>query len=231
MSGYGSFQDALTGRDNNMTPGEVRNPALAEIDSNLVNGDASNIPICRIVTRKSGTETTEVTLGGSSNVLGVTTRSGSTPQGGVNNAAEFEPNRPVNVLRRGIMPVTVAGSGTAGDRAVHYNTTTGVIDLGTAGAGEKQLYGVTLENTVVSGNVPALLRFVDPTEDPGYVFDVTLNGVSVVTDGTAAVTAVESIKIDGGTERTGDITLDGNNDITLGNSSAQIITISATAHT
>lgn len=228
---HGSYQDALTERDNNLTPGEVRTPALAEIDSNLVNGDASNIPICRIVTRKSGTETTEVTLGGASNVLGVTTRSGSTPQGGVNNAAEFEPNRPVNVLRRGIMPVTVAGSGTAGSRAVHYNTTTGVIDLGTAGAGEAQLYGVTLENTVVSGNVPALLRFVDPTEDPGYVFDVTVNGVSVVTTGTAAVTAVTGIRKDTGTYRTGQISFTDTNDVTIDNSSAQIFDFSATTHT
>ena len=81
---YGSFQTSNVVRTNNRTPGEVMNPDSAEIDSNLVNGETSNIPICRVVTRKSGTETTEVALGGSANVLGVTTRSGSTPQGGVN---------------------------------------------------------------------------------------------------------------------------------------------------
>jgi hypothetical protein len=223
---YASFQSSNAVRTNNRTPGEVMNPDSAEIDSNFVNGETTNIPICRVVTRKSGTETTEVALGGSANVLGVTTRSGSTPQGGVNNVAEFEPNRPVNVLRRGTMPVTVAGSGTAGSRAVKYNTTTGVINLGTAGGGEKQLYGVTLENTVSSGNVPALLRFVDVSEDPGYVFDVAVNGTSVVTDGVAAVVAVTGIKKDSGTARVGEISLGDGSGITIDNSSAQIFALS-----
>lgn len=223
---YGSLQSSLVDRDHQLAIGEVRTPALAEIDSDLTNGEASNIPICRVVTRKSGSETTQVSLGGSANVLGVTTRSGSTPQGSTTNAAEFEPNRPVNVLRRGIMAVAVAGSGTAGSRLVHYNTTTGVIDLGTPESGEKALYGVTLENTVTSGDKPALLRFVDPTEDPGFVFDVTVNGSSVVTDGTAAIAAVTGITVNGGTARVGAIDFtDADDSIALSNTDAQVIDI------
>lgn len=223
---HGSFQSSLVDRDHQLAIGEVRTPALAEIDSDLTNGEASNIPICRVVTRKSGSETTQVSLGGSANVLGVTTRSGSTPQGSTTNVAEFEPNRPVNVLRRGIMAVAVAGTGTAGSRAIKYNTTTGVLSLGTPGDNEKALYGVTLENTVTSGDKPALLRFVDPTEDPGFVFDVTVNGSSVVTGGTAAIAAVTGVTVNGGTTRVGAINFtDADDSIALDNSSAQVIDI------
>lgn len=212
------------------TPGELYNPNLADIISSLVCGDAAGIGSGLVVSRKTSYEATTATKGGSK-VVGISLRAAAIGEGGAVNNDVYDEKALMRIVRKGYVCVPCTMTGTAGSRQISYNTTTGAIVLGAPGAGEAALYGVELENTVAASPGVARLRIDGLTNDPGYVFAVTVNGVSAVSGGTAAIACVESIKIDGGAERTGDITLDGNGDLVLANASAQIITLAATAHT
>ncbi len=68
---------------------------------------------------------------------------------------EYDDEEAVNIARKGYVYLTIAAGGSAGD-ALLSNDTTGVIDVGTAGAGETQL-NATLEEAAAAGAV-ALCR-------------------------------------------------------------------------
>lgn len=247
---YGAIQSALTNR-NVLTAGEVKNPALADINSDFACNDAAGIGIGLVVSRVPSYEDTKVTKGGASDVIGITTRSGALGQGGETNLSLYEQYRLVNILRRGYIAANVTGSAVAGSRAINYNTTTGAITLGATGVGEARLYGITLENTIVTSGV-ALFRVDDLTTDQGFVGDVTLNGVSVLSGGTAVIEAIESIELNGvevtpvagvadlavvesiqkdsGTPAVGAITLGDTGDLVITESPAGTFTFAATAH-
>ena len=63
----------------------------------------------------------------------------------------YDDEEAVNILREGYVFLTIAAGGAAG-AALLSNDTTGIVDVGTAGAGETQL-NATLEETVTAGEI------------------------------------------------------------------------------
>ena len=70
--------------------------------------------------------------------------------------SEYDDKEAVNIARKGYMFLTVPSGGTVGDTLFAVDAT-GVLDAGTAGAGETDYPGITLEETVAAGEI-ALIR-------------------------------------------------------------------------
>ena len=64
----------------------------------------------------------------------------------------YDDEEAVSILKKGYVYLTLAAGGTKGD-ALLFSDSTGVIDVGTAGAGETALTEVTLTETVAAGGV------------------------------------------------------------------------------
>lgn len=148
------------------TPGLVVREALADIESGLAVEPAAGIGLGVLVSRGTDPEK-QVILGGdaSPDVVGITCRVANAVGALGDEAAnlvKYAQYEPIPVIRTGYVWVEVdaADTGNAGSRNVSYNDTTGVIVLGTAGAGETQIDPDTIElmNTVGAGETLALLR-------------------------------------------------------------------------
>lgn len=132
-----------------LTEGKAFHGGLADLNPREINGTlpaVSAVPFGTIVSRSGS----GVAKGGTGKVgvaLRDLTRQANTPG---STDIEYDIGELVNILRSGYVYLTLAAGGSAG-AALKSNDTTGVIDVGTAGAGETQLTGCTLEETVAAG--------------------------------------------------------------------------------
>lgn len=117
------------------------------IDSRSVE-TAAGIEFGRAVSR--GTDLENQCVVGGTDFLGITVR--SLDREGQANTGEviYSQYETAAIMRFGYIWVNLPAGGSPGD-AVKYNNTTGVIDIGTAGAGETQLDGASLETEVAAG--------------------------------------------------------------------------------
>lgn len=213
---YGAIQTAYADRVVR-TAGVIQRPELCDIDSTkmLYTADGSSIGMGVVVSRRTGYEDKQIVPGGT-NVLGITVRAGASGALTDNdNTAVWEYQRQGRVLKSGLVAVPTTGTGTAGTKVFSYNTTTGAIKIGTPGAGEARLFGLTLEDNVATSGAVALVTAKDVTADPEFVYSVTVNGSSVVTDNVAAIDAVTSIQANADAALVGDVTLTDTGTVTL----------------
>ena len=92
---------------------------------------------------------------GGSEVLGVSIRDINREVNATTGEAEYNDGEQVAILRVGTLFVRVASGVTAGDTAC-YNTTTGEIKPGTAGASEADLVGMYFDSNASAGGVAKL---------------------------------------------------------------------------
>ncbi len=92
----------------------------------------------------------QVVLGGS-DFVGITIRS-LEREGGNAGTVKYSQEETAGVLRDGYVYAVCPTGCTAGDD-VKYTTATGVLDAGTAGAGEAQITGATWETTTAAGEI------------------------------------------------------------------------------
>lgn len=110
---------------------------------------AAGIPFGVAVSRGTDKESQAV-LGGS-DYVGITVRS-LEREGGNAGTVQYSEKETAGVLREGFVWAICPTGCTAGD-SVNYTTATGVLDAGTAGAGEAQIAGATWETTTAAGEL------------------------------------------------------------------------------
>jgi hypothetical protein len=156
-----AFQTSI-GVQAKATPGLVVDPDLADISSNMLVEPAAGIGPGLVVSRGTDVEK-QVDLGGA-DVFGITIRWADLYGPGYDpNTGLWKQYAPIPCIHTGYVWVEVdaADTGDAGSRAISCNNTTGQVVLGAAGAGEQNLLGCTLMNTVGAGETLALLRLND----------------------------------------------------------------------
>ena len=107
----------------------------------------------KVVSR--GTDKTKQCVIGGSDILGVSIRSIEREVNPLTGEAEYNEGEQVAILRVGSLFVRVQSGVTAGDQAC-YNTTTGEIKPGSAGAGEADLVGMYFDTDAAAGGVAVL---------------------------------------------------------------------------
>jgi hypothetical protein len=115
---------------------------------------AAGIAPGRVVSR--GTNDNQVTIGGDATGFGITVRDLANEGAYSTNELSYAQYDVCPVLRKGYCYVDLQNTGAKG-ATLFYNDTTGLISAGTAGAGETQLDGCTLEQAVASAGI-ALIR-------------------------------------------------------------------------
>ena len=97
----------------------------------------------------------EVVIGGATGFLGITVRSLST-EGAINTGAiQYDETETAAVLRSGYI-WAVCPTGCVPGNSVNYVDATGVLDSGTAAAGETQLDGATWDTTAAAGELAVI---------------------------------------------------------------------------
>ena len=142
-----SVQTAYSINTANAVAGMVADIGFNEIDSFLAEGA---VGFGLVVSR--GTNDGQCAVGGDATGIGVSVRDVAREDAGSIAYADKETCAVMRFGSGGKINVTLATGGSAGD-AVHYNDTTGVIDVGAAGAGETDIAGATLEEDVAAGAV------------------------------------------------------------------------------
>ena len=120
-----------------------------QIDSRAVE-TAAGIGFGLAVSRGTDLEK-QCVLGGTA-FLGITVRSLDREADDAAGAIEYSQYETAAIMRQGYIWATLPAGGNPGD-AILYNNTTGVLDVGTAGAGETQLDGATLETVTAAGEL------------------------------------------------------------------------------
>lgn len=95
-----------------------------------------------------GTDAENQCVLGGTDFLGITVRSVEFES--LNGQVKYSQTDTAAIMRFGYIWVTLPAGGSPGD-AIKYNNTTGVVNVGTAGAGETQLDGATLETETAAG--------------------------------------------------------------------------------
>lgn len=129
-------------------PGQIADLNPVEIETRLCE-TAAGIGFGKVVSR--GTDDDEAVLGGTS-PIGVALRVYSNEDG-----TAYEQYETMAIIRKGMVWVTVSETGSPGD-ALNSVDATGVIGVGAAGAGETDLTGWTLEDSVGVGGGIARVR-------------------------------------------------------------------------
>jgi len=115
---------------------------------------AAGIAPGRVVSR--GTANNQVTIGGDATGFGITVRDLANEGALSTMELTYAQYDVAPVMRKGYCYVDLQTTGTKG-ATLFYNDTTGLISAGTAGAGETQLDGCTLEETLAAAGI-ALIR-------------------------------------------------------------------------
>jgi len=223
------IQSSVAGRTA-ATPGLVVNEQRAVISSDFAVETLAGISPGVVVSRGTDPEKQAVVGGATAaKVFGISCRiadiHGSYTD--TTNQALWAVYEPMAILHTGFIWVACTGTGSAGSRTVSYNTTTGAIVLGSPGSGEAALYGVTLWNTVSSGETLALLKCDDIRAEAGYVVSVALNS-GTASSGVVDLPVVESIDINtSGTPLVGDIDIQDGTSIGV-TKSGQAVTVAYT---
>jgi hypothetical protein len=191
------IQSSVAGRTA-ATPGLVVNEQRAVISSDFAVETSAGISPGVVVSRGTDPEKQAVVGGATAaKVFGISCRiadiHGSYTD--TTNQALWAVYEPMAILHTGFIWVACTGTGSAGSRTVSYNTTTGAIVLGSPGSGEAALYGVTLWNTVSSGETLALLKCDDIRAEAGYVVSIDLNTSGSPVSGVVDLTVVESVDL------------------------------------
>lgn len=97
----------------------------------------------------------QILLGGDAAFFGITIRSLDREGAANTGAIKYDETETAGVLRRGYIWVVCPTGCVPGDAAL-YNDTTGIIDSGTAGAGETQLDDAQFETTAAAGELAVL---------------------------------------------------------------------------
>ena len=108
-----------------------------------------------VVVSRSGDA--KATLGGSGTGIGVTIRSLDREGTKLTGAIQYAVGDSMAVLRKGYIWVVIAKTGVPGN-ALYYVNSTGLISVGTAGGGQTDLTGCTLETTVATNGDLGLIR-------------------------------------------------------------------------
>ena len=98
-----------------------------------------------------GTDKNTQCVLGAADFIGITVRDVAR-EGSASGDIKYSETETAGVLRNGYLWVTCPSGATAG-AAVKCNSSTGVIDAGTAGAGETQLDGAVWDTTAAAGEV------------------------------------------------------------------------------
>jgi hypothetical protein len=115
---------------------------------------AAGIAPGRVVSR--GTNDNQITVGGDATGFGITVRDLANEGAVSTNNLLYAQYDVCPVIRKGYCYVDLQNTGTKG-ATLFYNDTTGLISAGTAGAGETQMDGCTLEETKAAAGI-ALIR-------------------------------------------------------------------------
>lgn len=104
------------------------------------------------VATSRGTDLERQIVVGGTNFSGITVRA-LDREGAANTAAiRYNETESAALMRFGYIWIVIPAGGNPGD-AVFYDDTTGIIDVGTAGAGETQLDGAQLDTITVAGEL------------------------------------------------------------------------------
>lgn len=99
-----------------------------------------------------GTDLEKQCVLGTAAYLGITVRSLDREADDAAGAIEYSQYETAAIMREGYVWVALPAGGNPGD-AIKYTTATGVLDVGTAGVGETQLDGATLETVTAAGEL------------------------------------------------------------------------------
>lgn len=102
------------------------------------------------VATSRGTDKDRQIIAGGDDFIGITVRDLSKEGAANSGAIQYNENETAAVMREGYIWAVIPVGGNPGD-AIKYTTATGVLDVGTAGAGEIQLDDAELDSVTVAG--------------------------------------------------------------------------------
>ncbi len=99
-----------------------------------------------------GTDKDKQVVIGGADYLGVTVRDVARESDGTNGTIKYLTKDTAAIMREGYIYCVIPAGGNPGD-PILFTDATGIIDVGTAGAGETQIAGATLETVTTAGGL------------------------------------------------------------------------------
>ena len=126
--------------------------SLSGLNDNEIESGVAEEAIAVGIAVTRGASAGQLAIAGDADFLGLAIRDLSREGASGTGSLDYADKDNVSVLRSGRISLTCVSGCTAGD-VVNYNDTTGIVDAGSAGAGETLIGGATWETTSAVGEV------------------------------------------------------------------------------